>query len=71
MNSSKTDRLSSFITKSDKLRSDNPYSIIAISMKTLNSYMVILGDKGILVDTGYKGDIKISKLLLKKTILRF
>jgi hypothetical protein len=61
MNSSITDRLNNFITKSNKLRSDNPYSIISISMKTSKSYLIILGGKGILVDTGFKSNIKKSQ----------
>ena len=71
MNSSKTDRLSSFIIKSNKLRSDNPYSIIAIPMKRSNSYLIVLGGKGILVDTGYKGNIKNLKIALEKNNLTF
>jgi hydroxyacylglutathione hydrolase len=71
MNSSKTDRLSSFITKSNRPRSDNPYSIIAIPMKTSNSYLIVLGGKGILVDTGYKGNKKNLKIALEKNNLTF
>ena len=71
MNSSKIDGLSSFVTKSNKPRSDNPYSIIAISMKTSNSYLIVLGGNGILVDTGYKGNIKNLKIALEKNNLTF
>ena len=71
MNSSKTDRVSSFITKSNKSRSENPYSIIAISMKTSNSYLIVLGGNWILVDTGYKGNIKNLKIALEKNNLTF
>ena len=40
-------------------------------MKTSNSYLIVLGGNWILVDTGYKGNIKNLKIALEKNNLTF
>lgn len=67
MTSSKTDRLYSNNTKSDRPGSDKPYIIITIPMIPSNSYLIVSGGKGILVDGGSMGKIKNFQTSLKKT----
>lgn len=66
MTSSKTDSLNSSNIKSDKPGNDKPYSIITIPMIQSNSYLIVSGGRGILVDTGYKGNIKYLQTVLEK-----
>ncbi len=72
MISSKTDRLNSSSTKSDRLLgNDNPYSIITVPMGYSNSYLIISGSRGILVDAGYTGKIKNLQAVLENNNLTF
>jgi hydroxyacylglutathione hydrolase len=71
MTSSKTDRLNSYSTKSDRLWSDDPYSVITVPMGHSNSYLIVSGGQGILVDAGCKCKIENLQTALEKNNLAF
>lgn len=71
MTSSKTDSLSSSNIESDKPGNDKPYRIITIPMIQSNSYLIVSGGRGILVDGGSTGKTKNIQTALEKNDLRF
>jgi hydroxyacylglutathione hydrolase len=70
MTSSKTDSQNSS-AKIDRPGNDNPYSIITVPMGYSNSYLIVSGGQGILVDAGYAGKMKNLQTALEKNNLTF
>jgi len=71
MTSSKTDRLNNNIKKNDRPASDKPYSIFTVPMGHSNSYLIVSGGRGILVDAGSTSKIKNLRTALEKNNLSF
>jgi len=71
MTSSKTDSPSSNSKKNDRPASDKPYSIITVPMGHSNSYLIVAGGMGILVDAGSTSKIKNLQIALEKNNLSF
>jgi len=71
MTSSETDRLNIDSANIDRTSSDKPYRIITIPMGHSNSYLIISGGRGILVDAGSKGKIKKLQTALERNNLKF
>ncbi len=57
--------------KIDRPGNDNPYGIITVPMGYSNSYLIVSGGQGILVDAGYAGKIKNLQTALEKNNLTF
>jgi hydroxyacylglutathione hydrolase len=76
MTSSETDRLSIDSANSEGSNSDRPksgkrYIIVTVPMGHSNSYLIVSGGRGVLVDAGYKGKIRNLQTALRKNNLMF